>query len=92
MQAASQNPLDSAISDVQPAVDLAAGMLNYCAQTRGWDVPEVWYFLSRAYELQGRSQKVPGDSEQRTLLQIALELSEGRGVRELGTSLGLCLW
>ncbi|KAF5319427.1 hypothetical protein D9619_008793 [Psilocybe cf. subviscida] len=43
VQTASQNPLNSAVSDLQPAVDLAAGMLNYCAQTRGWDVPEVWY-------------------------------------------------
>ncbi|KAF8907603.1 hypothetical protein CPB84DRAFT_1768330 [Gymnopilus junonius] len=39
----------------------------------GWDVPEAWYFLAKAYGMQGRK-----DREKETL-KIALEFSEKRG-------------
>jgi len=68
-----------------PDVDLAAGMLTQLTATRGWDVPEAWYYLARAYGMQGRKEK------ERETLKIALELSEKRGVREIGSALGLCL-
>ena len=65
--------------------DLAAGMLSHLTKRAGWDVPEAWYFLSRAYALQDRKDK------EREALRTALELSEGRPVRHIGHALGLCL-
>ena len=68
-----------------PDVDLAAGMLGHLTKGRGWDVPEAWYYLARAYGMQGRKER------ERETLKIALEFAEGRGVRALGDALGWCL-
>jgi len=65
-------------------IDLAAGMLLHCTQGSGWDVPEAWYFLAKAYGMQGRKEK------ERECLSFALELSEGRGVRDIGAAVGWC--
>ncbi|TFK35798.1 hypothetical protein BDQ12DRAFT_687572 [Crucibulum laeve] len=66
-------------------VDLAAGMLSHLTRGRGWDIPEAWYFLAKAYRLQGRSER------ERKALENALELSERRGVRDTGSALGWCI-
>ncbi|KXN92633.1 Putative cargo-transport protein ypp1 [Leucoagaricus sp. SymC.cos] len=66
-------------------VDLAAGLLSHLTQGKGWDVPEAWYFLAKAYGMQGRKQK------EREALKVALEVSEGRGVRELWSAVGWCI-
>ncbi|KAG2018585.1 hypothetical protein CC2G_008007 [Coprinopsis cinerea AmutBmut pab1-1] len=66
-------------------VDLACALLTQSSRGRGWDVPEVWYFLAKAYKYQGRKER-EGEA-----LRRALELSEGRGVREVGDAIGLCL-
>ena len=65
-------------------IDLAAGMLSYLTKGKGWDVPEAWYYLAKAYGLQGRKEK------EKEFLRLALELSERRGVREIGSALGWC--
>lgn len=67
------------------SVDLAAGLLSHLTRGRGWDVPEAWYFLAKAYGAQGRREK-----EQETL-KAALGLDEGRGVREIQGVLGWCI-
>lgn len=66
-------------------VDLAAGLLAHLTKGRGWDVPEAWYFLAKAYGAQGRKEK------ERETLKAALGLSEGRGVREVQGVLGWCI-
>ena len=66
-------------------VDLAAGILTHVTQGLGWDVPEAWYFLAKAYKLQGRRDR------ERECLSYALSLSETRGVREVTTAVGWCL-
>ncbi|KAF8966758.1 hypothetical protein BDZ97DRAFT_1938402 [Flammula alnicola] len=68
-----------------PEIDLAASMLARLTKCRGWDVPEAWYFLAKAYALQGRKER------ERDALKTALELSEGHGVRDVGLALGWCL-
>jgi tetratricopeptide (TPR) repeat protein len=65
-------------------VDLAAGMLSYLTRGKGWNVPEAWYYLAKAYGLQGRKEK------EKEILRLALELSERRGVRDVGSALGWC--
>lgn len=66
-------------------VDLAAGMLSHLTQGNGWDVPEAWYFLGKAYSVQGRKEK------ERECLDLALKLSENRGIREIGAAIGWCI-
>lgn len=66
-------------------VDLASGMLTYSTAGAAWNVPEAWYYLAKAYELQGRKGK------QRDCLATALKLSESRGIREISAALGWCL-
>lgn len=66
-------------------VDLACGLLTQISRGRGWDVPEVWYYLAKAYGMQGRKEK-EGEA-----LEKALKLVEGRGVREVSVALGLCI-
>ncbi|KAJ4490631.1 hypothetical protein J3R30DRAFT_3277139 [Lentinula aciculospora] len=66
-------------------VDLAAGLLAHLTQGAAWNIPEAWYFLAKAYGMQGRKDR------ERDCLTLALKLSENRGVRDLGTALGLCL-
>jgi tetratricopeptide (TPR) repeat protein len=66
-------------------VDLTAGMLEEATRGAGWDVPEAWYLLAKAYEKQGR-----GDRE-RECLMFAMELAEDRSVREVGAAVGWCL-
>ncbi len=73
------------ISPASGDIDLAAGMLAQLTKSQGWDIPEAWYFLSKAYALQGRKEK------ERAALVAALELSEGRAVRYVGRALGWCL-
>src|SRR6266567_3520020 len=43
---------DNTRSVSSPDVDLAAGMLGHLTKGRGWDVPEAWYYLARAYGMQ----------------------------------------
>ena len=66
-------------------MDLAAGLLSDLTKGLGWDVPEAWYFLAKAYKSQGRRDR------ERECLSFALSLSETRGVRDIGTALGWCL-
>lgn len=66
-------------------VDLASGMLSYAVRGPAWDVPEAWYFLAKAYGLQGRKDK------EREALTLALSLSEQRTVRDVGLAVGWCL-
>ena len=66
-------------------VDLAAGPLSHLTQGKGWDVPEAWYFLAKAYGVQGRKEK------ETEALETALRLSEGRGVREFQSVIGWCI-
>lgn len=65
-------------------VDLAAGMLSYLTKGKGWNVPEAWYYLAKAYGLQGRKEA------EKKILRLALEFSERRGVRDIGSALGWC--
>ncbi|KAK7039453.1 hypothetical protein R3P38DRAFT_2899579 [Favolaschia claudopus] len=66
-------------------VDLVAGMLGHLTRGAGWDVPEVWYFLAKAYGMQDRKDK------ERECLTLALQLSERRGVREVASAVGWCI-
>ncbi|ESK91333.1 hypothetical protein Moror_2796 [Moniliophthora roreri MCA 2997] len=66
-------------------VDLAAGLLAHLTDGPAWDVPEAWYFLAKAYGMQGRPER------ERECLSRALTLSERRGVRDINLSLGWCL-
>lgn len=66
-------------------VDLAASLLHNVTEGAGWDVPEAWYFLAKAYKLQGRLDR------ERACLSFALTLSESRGVRDVGAAVGWCL-
>ena len=66
-------------------VDLSAGLLRYITRFRGWDVPEAWYYLAKAYGLQGRKD------EERECLVVALALSERRCIRDVGRAVGWCL-
>lgn len=85
------NPPNSmpAALDVQDTdrgdIDLAAGLLSHLTQGKGWDVPEAWYFLAKAYGVQGRKEK------ETEALETALRLSEGRGVREFQSVIGWCI-
>lgn len=60
-------------------------MLIHLTRGAGWDVPEAWYFLAKAYNIQGRKDR------ERDSLKFALELSEKRGVRDIGSAVGWCL-
>jgi len=53
-------------------VDMVAGLLGHVARGSGWDVPEAWYYLAKAYGLQGRKDK------ERESLVTALALSDRR--------------
>ncbi|KAF9444615.1 TPR-like protein [Macrolepiota fuliginosa MF-IS2] len=66
-------------------IDLVAGLLSHLTRGRGWDVPEAWYFLAKAYGVQGRKEK------EREALKVALRMAEGRGVREVQSALGWCI-
>jgi tetratricopeptide (TPR) repeat protein len=66
-------------------VDMSAALLGYMSRGPGWDVPEVWYFLAKAYGLRGQKDK------QRECLTTALSLSENRCIRDLGGAVGWCL-
>ncbi|KAF9467554.1 hypothetical protein BDZ94DRAFT_1155674 [Collybia nuda] len=67
------------------SVDLAAGMLSHLTRGNGWDVPEAWYFLAKAYGMQGRKEM------ERECLSFALALSETRGIRDIGSAVGWCI-
>ncbi|KAJ7471989.1 hypothetical protein FB451DRAFT_1090193 [Mycena latifolia] len=66
-------------------VDLVAGMLAHLTRGPGWDVPEAWYFLAKAYGIQERKDR------ERECLSLALQLSEQRGVRDVGSAVGWCI-
>ncbi|KAJ7854317.1 hypothetical protein B0H14DRAFT_2756738 [Mycena olivaceomarginata] len=66
-------------------VDLVAGMLAHLTRGPGWDVPEAWYFLAKAYGMQDRKDRA------RECLSLALQLSEQRGVREAASAVGWCI-
>lgn len=78
----------SSIEDKQmqaEKTDLAAGLLSDLTHGPGWDVPEAWYYLAKAYKLQGRRDR------ERECLNFALSLSDTRGIRDLTTAVGWCL-
>lgn len=77
------NPLQTEVK--QEDIDLAAGLLSHLTRGPAWDVPEAWYFLAKAYGLQGRKDR------ERECLAFALELSEHRGVREISAAIGWCV-
>lgn len=80
------NEASSQYDELDPDnVDLAAGILSHLTKGTGWDVPEAWYFLAKAYGLQGRKDR------ERECLSFALGLSESRGVREIRAALGWCI-
>jgi hypothetical protein len=60
-------------------------MLKQLTRGPGWDVPEAWYFLAKAYGMQDRKDK------EQECLNVALKLSEKRGVRDVYSALGYCL-
>ncbi|KAJ6632489.1 hypothetical protein B0H10DRAFT_1977554 [Mycena sp. CBHHK59/15] len=66
-------------------VDLVAGMLAHLTRGPGWDVPEAWYFLAKAYGMQDRKDR------ERECLSLALQLSEQRGVRDVVSAVGWCI-
>ena len=66
-------------------VDLVAGLLSDLTSGPGWDTPEAWYYLAKAYKLQGRRDR------ERECLNFALTLSQTRGVRDITTAVGWCL-
>ncbi|KAF7290669.1 hypothetical protein MIND_01307200 [Mycena indigotica] len=73
-------------ASIEPStVDLVAGMLSHLSRGPGWDVPEVWFFLAKAYRLQRRKER------ERECLHLALQLSERRGVREVTSAVGWCI-
>ncbi|TFK51537.1 hypothetical protein OE88DRAFT_1659604 [Heliocybe sulcata] len=67
------------------SVDLAAGMLSDLTRGPAWDIPEAWYFLAKAYNLQGRKDR------EKDCLTFALGLAATRGVRNIGSAVGWCL-
>ena len=69
---------DSNADPVPNKVDLSVGLLGYLSHGPGWDVPEVWYFLAKAYGLQGQKEK------QLECLTTALSLTDNRCNRDLG--------
>jgi tetratricopeptide (TPR) repeat protein len=82
----SKSNMEPGSSELDPdRVDLAAGMLRDLTQGDGWDIPEAWYFLAKAYKMQGRSDK------ERECLSTALVLSETTRVRQVVDAVGLCL-
>ncbi|KIL58581.1 hypothetical protein M378DRAFT_86295 [Amanita muscaria Koide BX008] len=78
-------PEGSASEVKQEDIDLAAGLLSHLTRGVAWDVPEAWYFLAKAYGMQGRRDR------ERECLAFALELSEHRGVREISSAIGWCI-
>jgi tetratricopeptide (TPR) repeat protein len=66
-------------------VDLVVGILGHITRGPGWDVPEAWYYLAKAYGLQGRKDK------ERESLTTALALSDQRSIRDIGRAVGWCL-
>ena len=42
---------------LSPDVDLTVGMVGHLTKGYGWDVPEVWYYLARAYGMQGQKEQ-----------------------------------
>ncbi|KIY44641.1 hypothetical protein FISHEDRAFT_50937 [Fistulina hepatica ATCC 64428] len=66
-------------------VDLAAGILSRLTKAPAWDVPEAWFFLARAYTLQGRKDRA------QECLKLALTLAKHRGVREISKAIGWCI-
>lgn len=83
--ASSSKTEDTTMSVEQDCVDLAAGMLSHAAKGAAWDTPEAWYYLAKAYTLQGRKDK------EREALTVALNLSERRCIRDIGLAVGWCL-
>ena len=76
---------ESGVDPDPDKVDMSAGLLGYMSRGPGWDIPEVWYFLSKAYGLRGQKDK------QLECLTTALSLSENRCIRDLGRAVGWCL-
>lgn len=79
--------LDSALDgDIDMGkIDLTAGLLGYITRSRGWNVPEAWYYLAKAYGLQGRKE------EERECLVRSFKLTEQRCIRDIGLAVGWCL-
>ncbi|KIN95063.1 hypothetical protein M404DRAFT_1006541 [Pisolithus tinctorius Marx 270] len=66
--------------------NLTDRLLGYITRSRGWNVPEAWYYLAKAYGLQGRKE------EERECLVESFKLIEQRCVRSIGFAVGWCLW
>ncbi|KAG1864925.1 hypothetical protein DFJ58DRAFT_655520, partial [Suillus subalutaceus] len=66
-------------------VDLVAGILGHVTRGPGWDVPEAWYYLTKAYGLQHCKDK------ERESLATALALSDRRSSNDIGRAVGWCL-
>ena len=58
--------------------DMVAGLLGHVTRGPGWDVPEAWYYLAKAYGLQGRKDK------ERESPVTASAPSDRRSVRNIG--------
>lgn len=79
------NTKSSADKVASDKVDMVAGLLGHVTRGPGWDVPEAWYYLAKAYGLQGRKDK------ERESLVMALSLSDRRSIRDIGRAVGWCL-
>lgn len=77
-----KSSIDAVDSD---KADLVAGLLGHVTRGPGWDVPEAWYYLAKAYGLQGRKDM------ERESLATALALSDRRSIRDIGRAVGWCL-
>jgi hypothetical protein len=60
-------------------------MLETLTRGPGWDIPEAWYLLAKAYGMQNRKPR------ERECLVYALGLSEVRGIRDVGGAVGWSL-
>ncbi|KAF8229254.1 hypothetical protein L208DRAFT_1439479 [Tricholoma matsutake] len=85
MEEGQDNPSPTTGQPCSGNVDLAAGILSRLTRGTGWDVPEAWYFLAKAYRMQGRKER------EKECQSLALKLSETRGIREMGAAIGWCI-
>ncbi|KAG6918514.1 hypothetical protein DXG01_013876 [Tephrocybe rancida] len=76
---------DNSSASSSSNIDLTAGMLEHLTRGNGWNVPEAWFYLAKAYGLQGRKPR------ERECLDYALALSASRGIREVGAAVGWCI-
>ncbi|KIY66738.1 hypothetical protein CYLTODRAFT_423141 [Cylindrobasidium torrendii FP15055 ss-10] len=73
--------MEERTSEAQDLADLAVGQLEALVHERGWDSPEAWWLLARAYRL----QSVTREKQARGALAKALELTQRRGCGAIRT-------